>query len=84
MAKMCASTVPSAWHRADRLKRYESLKNPLGRAGFLFPLRQGMSGAAGALSSSAFVLPALKAKGWEERADGTAALSVLLLQDPQS
>ena len=48
-AKTSASTVPSAWNRADRLKRYESLKNPLGRAGFLFPLRQGMSGAAGAL-----------------------------------
>ena len=37
--------------------------------------------AAGALSSSAFVLPILKQKGWEERADGTAALAVLLLQD---
>lgn len=36
---------------------------------------------AGALSSSAFVLPELKAKGWEERAEGTAALTVLLLQD---
>ena len=35
---------------------------------------------AGALSSSAFVLPELKAKGWEERAEGTAALTVLLLQ----
>ena len=37
--------------------------------------------AAGSLSSSAFVLPVLKQKGWEERADGTAALAVLLLQD---
>jgi len=36
---------------------------------------------AGALSSSAFVLPVLKQKGWEDRADGTAALAVLLLQD---
>ena len=36
---------------------------------------------AGALSSSAFVLPVLKQKGWEERPDGTAALAVLLLQD---
>ena len=35
---------------------------------------------AGALSSSAFVIPVLKQKGWEERADGTAALAVLLLQ----
>ncbi|CAB9522355.1 regulated potassium-efflux system protein [Seminavis robusta] len=37
--------------------------------------------AAGALSSSAFVLPILKEKGWEKRADGIAALSILLLQD---
>jgi Kef-type K+ transport system membrane component KefB len=37
--------------------------------------------AAGALSSSAFVLPVLKEKGWEEKPDGTAALSILLLQD---
>ncbi len=36
--------------------------------------------AAGALSSSAFVLPVLKQKGWEQRADGIAALAVLLLQ----
>ena len=37
--------------------------------------------AAGALSSSAFVLPVLKEKGWEDRPEGIAALSVLLLQD---
>jgi Kef-type K+ transport system membrane component KefB/Ca2+-binding EF-hand superfamily protein/voltage-gated potassium channel Kch len=37
--------------------------------------------AAGALSSSAFVLPILKEKGWEKRADGIAALTILLLQD---
>lgn len=37
--------------------------------------------AAGALSSSAFVLPVLKEKGWEDRPDGIAALSILLLQD---
>ena len=37
--------------------------------------------AAGALSSSAFALPVLKEKGWEGRADGIAALAVLLLQD---
>ena len=45
------------------------------------PVEAFVLGAAGALSSSAFVLPALKAKGWEGRPDGTAALSVLLLQD---
>jgi Kef-type K+ transport system membrane component KefB len=37
--------------------------------------------AAGSLSSSAFVLPILKEKGWEDRPDGIAALSILLLQD---
>lgn len=37
--------------------------------------------AAGALSSSAFVLPVLKAKGWEDRSEGIAGLSILLLQD---
>ena len=37
--------------------------------------------AAGALSSSAFVLPILKEKKWERGADGIAALSILLLQD---
>lgn len=37
--------------------------------------------AAGALSSSAFVLPILKEKGWEKGADGIATLSILLLQD---
>lgn len=37
--------------------------------------------AAGALSSSAFVLPILKEKGWEKGSDGIAALSILLLQD---
>ena len=45
------------------------------------PVEAFVLGAAGALSSSAFVLPALKSKGWEARADGTAALAVLLLQD---
>jgi len=37
--------------------------------------------SAGALSSSAFVLPVLKQKQWESRPEGIAALSVLLLQD---
>lgn len=37
--------------------------------------------SAGALSSSAFVLPILKEKGWEKRSDGIAALCILLLQD---
>lgn len=37
--------------------------------------------AAGALSSSAFILPVLKEKGWENRPEGIATLAVLLLQD---
>ncbi len=37
--------------------------------------------SAGALSSSAFVLPFLKQKGWEQRPEGIAGLSILLLQD---
>ena len=40
-----------------------------------------MLGLIGALSTSAFVFPALKAKGWEERPTGVAASTVLLLQD---
>mgnify|MGYP004287196417 CR=1 FL=1 len=57
--------------------------------GFLRPERRCVLGGellhavagAGALSSSAFVLPVLKQKGWDERPDGIAALAVLLLQD---
>jgi Kef-type K+ transport system membrane component KefB len=37
--------------------------------------------AAGALSSSAFIFPVIKAKKWEDRPEGIAALSILLLQD---
>ena len=37
--------------------------------------------SAGALSSSAFVLPVLKQKEWEDRPEGIAGLSILLLQD---
>lgn len=36
---------------------------------------------AGTLSTSAFVFPVLKEKGWEERGAGQAATSILLLQD---
>ena len=45
-------------------------------------LRQvNLCGFAFALSSSAFVLPILKEKGWEAGADGIATLAILLLQD---
>lgn len=37
--------------------------------------------AAAALSSSAFVLPVLKQKDWEDQKEGIAGLSILLLQD---
>lgn len=48
---------------------------------FSSPAQAFCIAAAGALSSSAFVLPVLKAKNWEDRPEGIAALSVLLLQD---
>jgi Kef-type K+ transport system membrane component KefB len=36
---------------------------------------------AGSLSTSAFIFPVLKEKGWEENDSGQAATSILLLQD---
>jgi Kef-type K+ transport system membrane component KefB/voltage-gated potassium channel Kch len=45
------------------------------------PIESFVIAAAGALSSSAFVLPVLKQKNWEERPEGIAGLSILLLQD---
>ncbi len=45
------------------------------------PVQAFCIASAGALSSSAFVLPVLKSKGWEERKEGIAGLSILLLQD---
>ncbi|GFH48608.1 hypothetical protein CTEN210_05084 [Chaetoceros tenuissimus] len=45
------------------------------------PVQAFCIASAGALSSSAFVLPVLKSKGWEDRAEGIAGLSILLLQD---
>ncbi|OEU19828.1 Na_H_Exchanger-domain-containing protein, partial [Fragilariopsis cylindrus CCMP1102] len=45
------------------------------------PIESFVIASAGALSSSAFVLPFLKQKDWEERPEGIAGLSILLLQD---
>jgi len=45
------------------------------------PVQAFCIAAAGALSSSAFVLPVLKEKKWEDRSEGIAGLSILLLQD---
>jgi Kef-type K+ transport system membrane component KefB len=45
------------------------------------PVKAFCIASAGALSSSAFVLPFLKQKNWEERPEGIAGLSILLLQD---
>lgn len=45
------------------------------------PIKAFCIASAGALSSSAFVLPFLKQKGWEQRPEGIAGLSILLLQD---
>jgi Kef-type K+ transport system membrane component KefB len=48
---------------------------------FSSPVEAFCIAAAGALSSSAFVLPVLKEKKWEDKPEGIAALSILLLQD---
>eukprot|EP00980_Cylindrotheca_fusiformis_P009094 scaffold1966_cov109-Cylindrotheca_fusiformis.AAC.3 len=45
------------------------------------PVQTFCIAAAGALSSSAFVLPIIKAKNWERRPEGVSGLSILLLQD---
>ncbi|KAL3906845.1 MAG: hypothetical protein SGILL_009112, partial [Bacillariaceae sp.] len=45
------------------------------------PVKAFVIASAGAWASSAFVLPFLKQKGWEERPEGIAGLSILLLQD---
>jgi len=45
------------------------------------PVQSFCIAAAGALSSSAFVLPVLKQKGWEDCPEGIAGLSILLLQE---
>lgn len=45
------------------------------------PVQAFCIASAGALSSSAFVLPVLKEKNWEDRQEGIAGLSILLLQD---
>ncbi len=45
------------------------------------PIQSFCIASAGALSSSAFVLPFLKEKDWEEKPEGIAGLSILLLQD---
>jgi Sodium/hydrogen exchanger family len=45
------------------------------------PVEAVIVAMAGALSTSAFVFPVLKERGWEEMPSGEAATSVLLLQD---
>lgn len=62
-------------------ERFVPLDDSLVRPILTSPVVAFCLASAGALSSSAFVLPVLKAKGWEERPDGTAALATLLLQD---
>ena len=54
-----------------------SLLRPL----FENPVESFCIAAAGALSSSAFVLPVLKQKKWESKPEGVSGLSILLLQD---
>lgn len=45
------------------------------------PIEAFVIASAGALSSSAFVLPVLEQKMWKEKPEGIAGLSILLLQD---
>jgi len=45
------------------------------------PVESFCIAAAGALSSSAFVLPVIKQKRWERKPEGISSLSILLLQD---
>lgn len=45
------------------------------------PVQAFLISSAGALSSSAFVLPVLKSKGWAPKKEGISGLSILLLQD---
>ena len=45
------------------------------------PVEAVIVAIAGTLSTSAFVFPVLKERGWEEKPSGEAATSVLLLQD---
>eukprot|EP00316_Scyphosphaera_apsteinii_P011270 CAMPEP_0119314988 /NCGR_PEP_ID=MMETSP1333-20130426/34143_1 /TAXON_ID=418940 /ORGANISM="Scyphosphaera apsteinii, Strain RCC1455" /LENGTH=755 /DNA_ID=CAMNT_0007320203 /DNA_START=88 /DNA_END=2355 /DNA_ORIENTATION=+ len=45
------------------------------------PVEAFVLALAGTLSTSAFVFPVLKEKGWEESQSGQAATSILLLQD---
>lgn len=45
------------------------------------PVEAVVLALAGALSTSAFIFPVLKEKGWEEEDSGQAATSILLLQD---
>ena len=45
------------------------------------PISAVIVAVAGALSTSAFIFPVLKERGWEEEGSGEAATSILLLQD---
>ena len=76
-----ASTLLIGPQLLPSLERFIPLDDALLRPVLSSPVEAFAIAAAGALSSSAFVLPVLKQKGWESRADGTAALAVLLLQD---
>lgn len=45
------------------------------------PIEALVLALAGTLSTSAFIFPVLKERGWEKQASGRAATSILLLQD---
>lgn len=77
--------VGSVWGGPILLKFVQEIGLPLDlkilKPIFENPIQAFCIASAGALSSSAFVLPFLKQKGWEEKPEGTAGLSILLLQD---
>ena len=65
----------------ETAERFIPLDDAIVRLILTTPIVAFTLAGAGALSSSAFVLPELKSRGWEERAEGVAALAILLLQD---
>ena len=65
----------------ETAERFIPLDDAIVRLILTTPIVAFTLAGAGALSSSAFVLPELKSRGWEEKPEGTAALAILLLQD---
>jgi Kef-type K+ transport system membrane component KefB/voltage-gated potassium channel Kch len=77
--------IASFWGGPVVIKYSQEIGLPLDttllRPVFDNPVQSFCIAAAGALSSSAFVLPIIKQKNWERRPEGVSGLSILLLQD---